>query len=73
MMNRHFLTLDDGSKYLVISRVNYKGITYCFVGRLDDSSIYKYAKIINDEIEFIDDEDIIKEIKPLLLKNLPNS
>ena len=73
MMNRHFLTLDDGSKYLVISRVNYKGITYCFVGRLDDSSIYKYAKIINDEIEFIDDEDIINEIKPLLLKNLPNS
>ncbi len=73
MMNRHFLTLDDGSKYLVISRVNYKGITYCFVGRLDDSSIYKYAKIINDEIEFIDDENIINEIKPLLLKNLPNS
>ena len=73
MMNRHVLTLDDGSKYLVISRVNYKGITYCFVGRLDDSSIYKYAKIINDEIEFIDDENIINEIKPLLLKNLPNS
>ena len=73
MMEQHILTLDDGSKYLVISRVNYKGITYCFMGKLDDSSIYKYAKIVNDDLEFIDDEIIINEIKPLLLKNLPNS
>ena len=73
MKEQFILELEDGNKYLVISRVNYKGITYCFMGRLDDSSIYKYAKIIDDDLEFIEDEGIINEIKPLLLKNVPNS
>lgn len=73
MMDRYILTLDNGIKYLVISRINYKGITYCFMGKLDDSSIYEYAKIIDDDVQFIEDENLINEIKPLLLKNLPNS
>ena len=73
MKDQYILTLDDGNKYLVISRVNYNGITYCFMGRLDDSSVYEYAQIVNDDVQFIKDENILKEIKPLLLKNLPNS
>lgn len=73
MKEQFILELEDGNKYLIISKVNYQGTTYCFAGRLDDSSIFKYGKIINDDLEFIDDENIINEIKPLLLKNLPNS
>lgn len=73
MNGQYVLTLEDANKYLVISKVNYNGITYCYLGKLDDSSIFKYAKIINDDLQFVEDEKIINEITPLLLKNLPNS
>lgn len=73
MKEQYIITLDDNNKYLVISRAEYQGSKYCYLGRLDNSNIFEFAEIKNNEIEFIKDLDLIKEISPLLLENIPNS
>ena len=45
MEDKYILTSDNNEKYLVISRTVYNGITYCWIGKLDDSSEYFFGKI----------------------------
>ena len=69
MEDKYILTSDNNEKYLVISRTVYNGITYCWIGKLDDSSEYFFGKIVNDEVEIVDDPELIKILTPLLVNN----
>ena len=70
MEDKYILTSDNNEKYLVISRTVYNGITYCWIGKLDDSSEYFFGKIVNDEVEIVDDPELVKILTPLLVKNI---
>lgn len=70
MEDKFILTLEDNNKYLVISKTDYNGITYCYLGKLDDNTQYYFAQIINDNIEIITDQNLINEITPLLVENI---
>ena len=54
----------------MISRTVYNEITYCWIGKLDDSSEYFFGKIVNDEVEIVDDPELIKILTPLLVNNI---
>lgn len=70
MEDKFILTLEDNNKYLVISKTDYNGITYCYLGKLDDNTQYYFAQIINDNIEIITDQNLINELTPLLVENI---
>lgn len=70
MEDKFILTLEDNNKYLVISKTIYNGITYCYIGKLDDNTQYHFAQIINDNIELITDQNLINELTPLLVDNI---
>lgn len=70
MEDKFILTLEDNNKYLVISKTIYNGITYCYIGKIDENPEYHFAQIINDNLEIIKDQKLINEITPLLVDNI---
>ena len=70
MEDKYILTSDNNEKYLVISRTVYNGITYCWIGKLEDSSQYFFGTRVNGEVEIVDDPELIKILTPLLVKNI---
>lgn len=70
MDDKYILTLEDNNKYLVVSRTVYNGITYCYLGKLDDNTEYHFCAIINDTVEMVTDQELIKVLTPLLVKNI---
>lgn len=66
------ITVDNTDRYEVISKVEYNGVIYCYLGKIDGETEYFFAKIVNDDIEFIDDPNLVTEIAPLLVESAFN-
>lgn len=70
MEDKFILTLDNNEKFVVLSKTIYNGITYCYIGKLDDNTVYHFAQIVGSDIEIINDQKLINEITPLLVDNM---
>ena len=70
MEDKYIVTSDNNEKYLVITRTLYNGLTYCWIGKLDDSSEYFFGKIVTDEVEIVHHPELIKILTPLLVNNI---
>ena len=70
------ITLDDDNKYVVASKVNYKGSTYLYLVDINDTTNYKFAELENNnilsELDNEIDEDLIKHLIPLFYKSSKN-
>jgi len=63
------LILDDDNEYVVVSKVNYKNHEYYYILDKYNSSNYKFCCVENNELVEIEDEELIKQLLPMLLES----
>ena len=66
--------MDDDNEYIVVSKVNYKGLIYYYLLDKNDNSNIKfcYEDNVNEELVEIDDKVLITKLLPLFLKESLN-
>ena len=66
------ITLSNGHKYIITKRLCLKGKTYLFLIMEDGITEYIICELINDEIEIVRNEKIVKELIQLYIKQGEN-
>lgn len=65
------ITLDDDNEYIVVSKIVHKEKDYIYIVDINNNQNMKFMKIDNDgyliELNYKDDEKLIKELIPLFL------
>ena len=64
------IVLDDDNEYVVVSKVRYDNKEFYYILDKYNSSNFKFCYLENDELVEIDDEDLIKQLLPLLLDSI---
>lgn len=64
------IVLDDDNEYVVVSKVRYDNKEFYYILDKYNSSNFKFCYLENDELVEIDDEDLIKQLLPLLLDSV---
>lgn len=65
------LTLDDGNKYIVCSKVDYNGEIFLYLVSLENDSDLKILKHIDytDKLLEVEAQDLIQKLLPLFFEN----
>ena len=66
------LTLNDGNKYIVVSKTNYNDKTYYLIIDINNNTNIKFCYLDNDELVESEDKIINTKLLPLLYSNVPN-
>lgn len=56
------IILDDDKKYIVVSKVNYKGKIYLYIIEKDNPANLRICEQIDDDLIDIEDEKLINDI-----------
>jgi hypothetical protein len=68
---RNTITLNDDTKYMIMSKVNHEEVTYLFLMNIDNEKDYKFCNLDKENKIFeLKDGTKIKVIAPLLYKRL---
>ena len=64
------ITLDDNNNYVVVSKTNYHSETYFYILDINNNENFKILKlnISNNKLAEFEDQDLIKELLPIFLK-----
>ncbi len=65
---RDLITLSDGNKYIVISKVYYDNNDYLYLVDVNENNNLKYCYIEDDSIVEITDEELNKKLLPLFFE-----
>lgn len=62
------LTLDDNNEYVVISKINYKNINYCYLLDKNNEENVNFCYEDNDELVEVDDKELVTKLLPLFVE-----
>lgn len=69
---KDILTLSDGNKYVIASKVEYNYKIYLYLVDINHNSNIKFCYLENDEVVIVKDSKLINKLSPLLLKEMRN-
>lgn len=62
------LTLDDGNKYVVVSKVSYENKVYYYLVDMNNNGNVKFCYCDSDELVELNNNALIMKLLPLFLK-----
>lgn len=65
-----FIELENGKKFLVLSKHELDGENYMFLAGVSENPVYLFVKVLEgDEVEPVNDEELLKRLSFLAAKD----